>query len=362
MNEQAAGRLESAGARARALLGAGPPTGGTAAESAGGGAQAPGAADVALIAARLATDSALSADEANALAADLVDQAKAAAEKLVQSATVILTQRESLALESVMQVRGRPALRIIKSRLEGLAAYPGSELWQNFIVDYEQQMLGVAAATGAAMASAFATGNPPWVQGSAWLVADDRVVTNRHVLWSDQLKLVMSDGAAWRFRDGVSMAIEFAADDRDPRENIRKNVTEILYLSAPQDPVDIAVMRIEASGRTPLKIAGAAAQSRNLYVVGHPGQMIGVTEKVRAVFGNPDGRKRVSFGKRLETTIRAGEFIHDASTVGGYSGGPVLGMTDSQVIGLHYYGDPSDGNMAFTADTLLAHDAHRFFV
>jgi hypothetical protein len=358
MDEQRAARLETAGARARALLGAGPGSG-TATESAGASSQAPGAADVTLIAAKLARHGALSAEEAQATAAGLVQQAKTAVDKL--SGGNVLTEDDSLALESVMQVRGRPALRIVKGRLEDLSAYPGSELWQTLIAQHEQRMLATATATGAAMASVFATGNPPWLQGTAWLIADDRVITNRHVLVSDDLNLLVSDGDRKKFGPGISMAIEFAADNRDPAASVRRNVTEVLYVSERQDPVDIAVLRIEGSNAAPLKFATTAAPL-NLFVVGHPALALAVPEKVRAVFGNPDGRKRVSFGKRLDLTLKPGEFLHDASTIGGFSGGPVLGILDGTVAGLHYFGDPENGNMAITADTIRAHAAHQFCV
>ena len=358
MDEQQAGRLEGTGARARALLGGGRRSGTLSTESAGATSQAPGDADVALIAKKLEHHSTLPPETTQAIATELVDRAKAAVDKLADGAT--LTQDDSIALESVMQVRGRPALRILQQRLEDLSAYPGSELWQNLLVENETRMLATAAATGAAIVSAFDTGNPPWVRGSAWLIADDRVVTNRHVLMSDDLNLLVKDGDKRKFGAGISMAIEFAADNREPAASISRRVTEVLYISDPQDPVDIAVLRIDAGNATPLKLAANGASPRNLFVVGHPGLLLTVPDKVRAVFGNPDGRKRVSFGKKLDLTLRPGEFLYDASTIGGFSGAPVLGIVDGGVVGLHYFGDPENGNMAITADTLRAHASSQY--
>ncbi len=360
MNEQQGGRLETTGARARALLGGGPPGSPGAAESAGSNSRAPGDADVLLIAAKLEQHSTVTPEGARAVAAGLVDSAKAAVDQLWSGGT--LSEGESLALESVMQVRGRPALRILQNRLEPLSAYPGSELWQNLIADHETRMLATAAATGAAMVSAFDTGNPPWLQGSAWLITSDRVVTNRHVLMSQQLNLLVADGARRKFGDGYAMSIEFAADNRNGGASIRRKVLEVLYISELQDPVDVAVLRIESHDATPLTMAAGAATPNNLFVVGHPALAITVPDKVRAVFGNPDGRKRVSFGKRLDLTLKPGEFLHDASTVGGFSGAPVLGIIEGKVIGLHYFGDPANGNMAVTADAMRAHAAHQYFV
>lgn len=363
IDEATSGRLELTGARARALLGTG--RGGQGShESTEGGPPAPGTHDEQLLAARISRNPNMAPAAAAAIAADIVERARVATAKLEARPTdADLNDHEVLALESVMHVRGRPALRVYFNRLESLAAYPGSEFWQEFVAQYEDRIVAAAAATGAAVVSAFSTGNPPWVQGSAWLVAPDRVVTNRHVLVSprDGLNLVerAGDGSV-RFRAGDSVTIEFAADDRTPSARIQRRVTGILYLANPEDPVDIAVLAIEPQREsTPLSLAlGAGVTPNNLFVVGHPALMAAVPDDVQAVFGRPDGRKRVSFGKRLEGIGRRGEIVYDASTVGGYSGGPVLGISDGTVAGLHYYGDPVGGNLAVTAATIRAHRAY----
>jgi V8-like Glu-specific endopeptidase len=113
---------------------------------------------------------------------------------------------------------------------------------------------------------------------------------------------------------------------------------------------------------TPLRLFAENAEApADLFVVGHPGLMLQVPNEVQAVFGNPDGRKRVSFGKRLGAGGRIGVLGHDASTVGGYSGGPVVGIKGDGVAGLHYYGDPVNGNLAVTADALRAHESFAHF-
>jgi hypothetical protein len=364
IDESAAGQLERAGARARALLGSGTSAGHEAAENAQQGARPVSAADARLIADRIRRNSTVDPAAAETIAAEIVERARIARAKLEARATdADLTEQDALALESVMHVRGRPALRVFGSRLEALAAHPGSELWQEYIAQYEERIVAAAAVTGAALISAPSTGNPQWVQGSAWLIAPDRVVTNRHVLVSprDGLNLVEkgADGRV-RFRAGHGVTVEFAADDREPGARIQRRSTAILYLATPEDPVDIAVLAIEPlREHAPLALAPAAgATPNNLFVVGHPALMATVPEEVQAVFGKPDGRKRVSFGKRLEGAARRGNIVYDASTVGGFSGGPVLGIGSGVVAGLHYYGDPTNGNLAITAGTILAHRAY----
>ena len=233
MNEQTAGRLELTSTRAQAFFGSAKRSvaGGATAESTGDASQAPASRDVPLIAARIQRHSTIEPDAALAIATEIVERARVAVTKLDQLPSATLSEQDALALESVIHVRGRPALRVFQNRLESLELFPGSELWQDFITDYEERIIAAAAATGAALVTAFETGNPAWVQGSAWLVGRNRVVTNRHVLVSDTMNLLKpaENGSGWQIGDGYAIAIEFAADDRDPRAKIRRRVTEVLY-------------------------------------------------------------------------------------------------------------------------------------
>jgi hypothetical protein len=127
-----------------------------------------------------------------------------------------------------------------------------------------------------------------------------------------------------------------------------------------------AIIRIEISPAVtqtlaPLSLAVETFDSDQLYVIGHPGRMRNVPEEVLAVFGTPNERKRVSFGELLDPDAeRPSEILHDASTIGGYSGGCVLGFGSPAVVALHYYGDPINGNRAITAEALKAHAVTRF--
>jgi hypothetical protein len=361
MKEDLAGRLELSGARARALLGTSAPSGGglERAESTSDGPRLPNEDDAQRIATRIQAESGTTSDAALAIAKELVAQARAALDKKQ------LSEREALALESVMYVRGRPALRVLGSRLEGLDSFPGSELWQTFISDFEDAMVATASSTGGVFVDAPVTENPRWLQGSAWLIAADRVVTNRHVLLSQTAERLIKVGDSERdaqIREGFHLDIEFAADDRAPAKPTPRHVTGVLYVSKEDDPVDVAVMAIEPfADVAPLALAQPGTKPpENLFVVGHPGLTICVPDDVKAVFGNPDGKKRVSFGKLMAVLQAGAQILHDASTVGGYSGAPVVGISSGLVLGLHYFGDPASGNIAVSADALREHPVSQF--
>lgn len=363
MDERTAGRLELVGLRARRLLAPRTSNGTTAAESFDGGRGPPHAGDERRIATRIAAESSLDADSANAVAHDIVERAQSALDRmLADDWNGSLADEDAVALESVLHVRGRPALRVIGDRLESLEHHPGSEFWQDLIGDYEDRIVAATAATGAVVVSWFSSGNPPWVQGTAWLTAPNRVVTNRHVLMAGRpeshLVASASDGSAPKLKSGIELYLDFTHDHRAPGVQTRRRVTSVLFVAKADDPVDIAVLQIEAfAERTPLLLAPVgAATPGNLVVVGHPSPMAGIPATVQAVFGTPDGRKRASFGKRLDSP-RLGEFVHDASTIGGYSGGPVVGISNGLVSGLHYFGDPASGNLAVAADAIREHAA-----
>lgn len=367
MDESTGARLELTGARVRSLLGRRSAPVGDELENANDPTGPPCDRDVALLAERIAHESdTLRGAAAVAAASDIVLRATAAIEKLEGGTTdAALTDDDALALESVMQVRGRPAVRVVGQRLEPLDRHPGSDLWQLFIADYEQAIVDAAASTGAVVVIAPETANQPWLQGSAWVIGRNRVVTNRHVLLPPGgVPLIQRSGPVATLRADVTLMIDFAADDRILAETqVQRRVCGILYLAAENDPVDVAVLEVEPlDGKRPLELAAVGSEMpRNIFVVGHPGLAATVPSAVAAVFGRLDGRKRVSFGKRQPVGGRVDVLGHDASTVGGYSGGPVVSINGDAVVGLHYYGDPVNGNLALAAATLRAHPAYALF-
>jgi hypothetical protein len=360
MREDLAGRLEQTRARALALLGGGGSTERLSRkESSEGRSWPPDEDDAQSIALRMRSESNIQPERALALAREMVERARAALDK------DYLSDMEALALECVIHVRGRPALRILNSYLESLDNFPGSELWQNLITEFERRIISSAAATGGIFVENFTSGNPRWLQGTAWMVAPDRVVTNRHVLLPKSGERIVDQGVCEidaRVRDGFKIEVDFAADNRKPATNCSRRVTGILFVAKECDPVDVAILEIEPNSEAPPLILGSAATEvpKNLYIVGHPALSAVVPDEVKAVFSKPDGKKRVSFGQLLSIVDNEDIILHDASTIGGYSGGPVIGVSGKTVLGLHFYGDPSAGNYAVAAKALRNHPVQRF--
>jgi hypothetical protein len=370
--------LERVPSRARALLGsrsASRAAGPAAAESAGARVGPPDEVDRVAIARLLMAARATTGDgrvaglpvsrDADTIASLLVDRARAAMLHLENGASDGAVDRlDAVALESVMRTRGRPALAFEGDRLEALdpVKHPGSGFWRSLLDDNEARIIRVGNATGAVVVRDKLTDSPSWVQGTAWLVRADLAVTNRHVLFPPPggvrvARRVAGSETEARLKDDYETILDFAFDD-GPTRDVRHVVEGIVYVSAELDPIDVAVLRVKpmtGSAIAPLTLAQPTATARQLYVVGHPGKVDVVPDDVQAVFGTPNGRKRVCCGQTMPADpARPGELTHDASTIGGFSGGCVLGFTSDDVVALHYYGDPVVGNRAITVGALRA--------
>ncbi|WP_065754861.1 trypsin-like serine peptidase [Bradyrhizobium paxllaeri] len=389
IDEVVAGRLERVAPRAFRMFGV---AGERTLESTGGGVQQssssaglPNDADARAIADALKRESGRHAAAGPVAGRDLNIEADAIAAQLVARANEVLAQLRAggslgevsaegaYALESVMRVRGRPALNVEGDSIEPIDGqkHPGSEFWLTFRSDYENDLVSVASATGAVMVKDRMGIQPNWVQGTAWLVKSNLVMTNRHVLfppWGMRLaRRTPGETTTARFKSDLEVTIDFSFDDRQAGRPLTCPVSEVLYVSQDADPIDVALIRIGSPVETaqelpaPLSISSSPGDYQYIYVMGHPGKMPKVPENVLAVFGTPNERKRVSFGETIDTSAPGpNEFLHDASTIGGYSGGCVLPFLKREVIGLHYYGDPLSGNRAFTAAALRAHPVGQF--
>lgn len=303
------------------------------------------------------------------LAAALVEQAQQVVNALEAGASAgSFSDAQMVALESVIRTRGRPALKVEDGGLETLddARHPGSGFWRIPVSDHEAQLLRVAASTGAVIARVLAGGGASIVCGTAWLIAPNLVMTNRHVLFPP-----IGTPLAVRkpqhpteadFRPDIELFMDFAHEEGTAR-NGRVAIDGVPFVAEDADPVDVALLRIAAKpdGAITLPLATAADVSRQLFLVGHPGVLAAVPADVQAVFGTPNGRKRICFGEKLGANAAlAGVMGHDASTIGGFSGASVLAFGSAGVSALHYYGDPVRGNRAITAETLRAHAVAAF--
>lgn len=278
------------------------------------------------------------------------------------------------ALEAVLSMRGRPALKVEGNRLESidLTKHPGSGFWRTFVEEKEPNLIRAAGATGALIVRDRSGTLGTWVAGTAWLIKPDLVVTNRHVLLPDEPGILLAERipeaeTSARFKTGVEVLIDFAFDSGTARER-KYAAVDVPFVCAAHDPIDAALIRVNPVGTAftppqPLVLATTSPSSKYVYVVGHPGRVAAeeLTKEIQAVFGNPDGRKRISLGELMPPdTAFPNDLLHDASTIGGYSGSSLFCLDSNEVAGLHYHGTFLDGNRAVPANALRRHALAKF--
>lgn len=304
-------------------------------------------------------------DEMGHLSKSLVTEATAALRSLREGTpSHQLTPQATLALEAVISASTRPSARMDGEDLQDLGDVPGAEIWRTVVDTHRNNILAACQATGAVRVLDRGVGGMRWVQGTAWLISSTLAITNRHLLFPPQggvrLARRVPGTQTARLRRDVEVTLDFAWQNA-ASAGILYRITEIVFVADDKDPVDAAILRVEPLGIAAafLTVAAAAPETATrIYVVGHPGIMQAIPEPVRVVFGNPDEKKRVSFGEIMKNhDANPADIIHDASTIGGFSGGCVLPFLVRKVIGLHYWGDSVEGNRAISAGALRGHSA-----
>lgn len=303
-----------------------------------------------------------SPEEIEGIARRIVKTAHESLAKLDGAPVGALTAEETASLEAIVHVRGRPAARVLGDDLEDLTAFPESDRWALLYDAHRARVIAATRATAAVAVQDRLLPDLTWVQGSAVLIAPGLALTNRHVLvptnGATRLARRRPGEAGGTLKRYYKVELDFAFDS-GPERHVRYEVTGVPFISADDDPVDAALVTIAPGNGAPEPLAISDEDILDLdrlYVIGHPGRLLAVPEDVALVFGEPDERKRVSFGEVMDAeTIGGVHIVHDASTIGGFSGGPVLGFGSTEVMALHYWGDGVHGNRAIAARALTGH-------
>lgn len=304
--------------------------------------------------------------EIEGLARSIVGRAQRAVRKLDGAPLGVLAAEEASALEAVVHVRGRPAVRVLGRDLEDISVFPDSDLWIALYDQHRKKVLTAANATAAVRVRDTLLPAMQWVQGTAVRIGDRLALTNRHVLipanGGVRLARRVPGTTEARLKRSYELHLDFAFDGGPERANAFR-VTGVPFIAGDDDPVDAAVLEIEPASATDepappvLKITkDDVFDIDRLYVIGHPGRVKVVPAEIQLVFGDPDERKRVSFGMLMDPDdTDQVHIVHDASTFGGYSGGAVCGFAATDLQALHYWGDGVHGNRAIAARALHGH-------
>jgi V8-like Glu-specific endopeptidase len=181
--------------------------------------------------------------------------------------------------------------------------------------------------------------------GSAFLVARDLLMTNRHVA----IQFAQGLGHHVQFQPGLSSQIDFYRElGSDASLSLRVERVEMIH------PYwDMAILRVAGvpADRTPLKLAAQMPKdlpNHKVVVIGYPGFDPNGNQEYQQVqariFRGNYYVKRFQPGQLREiASIRSysqkvDALTHDCSTLGGNSGSAVIDLETGHVVGLHFAG------------------------
>jgi hypothetical protein len=280
----------------------------------------------------------------------LFDAGTRAVDKLSESRDTELSADEQSGLEAIVLLRFRPALLI----QGGTFADPPDE-WS---ILARPEVRPRIETTIRSVGRIEATNHPAgldWI-GTGFLVADDVVMTNRHVAMEFART---TDGATWNFPPRMKVRIDYT-EEYGSTAKAEFNITGIIGIH--DGDVDMALLRVSSRGSTgakrpkplPLSASPKLVKSRKLYVVGYPASDSRRNDPVemRRIFENIFDVKRLQPGIIMKLTAAGKLLTHDCSTLGGNSGSAVVDLDTHQVVGLHFGGKYLTGNSAHVLSTL----------
>jgi hypothetical protein len=265
-----------------------------------------------------------------------------------------LTPAENFGLEAIIVLEGRPAILLQRGELLQVP-----DEW-SVLNDLKDDINQTARSVGRIEVS----GHPSfdWV-GTGFLVADDVVMTNRHV--AEAFCHRPPRKRTWRFKPGMSGQIDYMEE----WGNLDKAEFEFRSVIGVHDVYDMAlfrVRRISPSGvepPQPLTIASESPEdldNHKVYACGYPawdGRRNEPAAMMR-IFANIFNVKRLQPGELRQFHANSNIVEHDCSTLGGNSGSCVVDLDTNRVVGLHFGGRFQQANKAvalwqLTDDPLL---------
>lgn len=201
--------------------------------------------------------------------------------------------------------------------------------------------------------------------GTGWFVADDIVVTNRHVA-----KLIAeNNGGKYEIKlgmDGLPLATSFnnahEYDDAPNGPDRVFKIAEVLYIERDTGPNDIAFLRVDRkpSGlvQSIIPISDTDVGPDELVcVLGYPARaprsVIPDQGLMRSLYLDRYDVKRAAPG--YTDTPESGLTRHDCTTLGGNSGSVLVSLVTGRAVGLHFSGLYKQANYAMRASELSAY-------
>lgn len=255
-----------------------------------------------------------------------------------------LTSDEKTGLEAIIHVFGRPAILIQNGTF---AAAP--EGWE-ILEEHRKAIESKFPSVGRIEELKKLNGG---MIGTGFLVADDVIMTNRHVARFFSIEGLNNN---WKLKIGMKPIIDYV-EEEGAETSAEFRITEIVGI---HETLDMALLRVEKTSQTspgikqpkPLTIASSEpdlSDVRKVYVVGYPASDNGgVTpdEVLLRLFSSVFEVKRLQPGEIQAVFDEKPILAHECSTLGGSSGSAVFDLETGHVIGLHFRGEFQKENHA----------------
>ncbi|MEE9377153.1 MAG: DNA/RNA non-specific endonuclease [Candidatus Lokiarchaeia archaeon] len=257
--------------------------------------------------------------------------------------------------EAIILDFGRPALLIRNDTF----SIPESNIWKSRLLTSKSKIENAIRSVG--RIELLDHPSFQWI-GTGWMVAENILVTNRHVALEFAEK---TDTGKYDFRVSprykkIRAKIDFKEEYHNP-ESLEIDVVKILYI---EDDIsrkpDIAFLEVKSTNGFLPKPIPLSTSKRNendvVAVIGYPAKDSRNNIDVMArIFNNIYQVKRLQPGQitSWDKSANVWYFSHDCSTLGGNSGSVVIDLETGEAIGLHFMGSYHENNYAVKADYLL---------
>ena len=259
---------------------------------------------------------------------------------------------DNIGLESIVLRRTRPVLAIRDNDAKlDFVDKADSEIWLARLtkakpfLDNAIRAVGRIDLQGARL---------DWV-GTGWLVADNILVTNRHV--AQEFAARKGDGYTFQLglNGPMSADVDFLEEIDNPATLIFKLIKP-LHIEDEPGP-DISFFEVEiTSGNsklaTPIKLAANVAVTPNVATIGYPAYDSRIPEPalMEDIFGKTYNKKRLAPGGI--TSVEEARILHSCTTLGGNSGSAVIDLDSGEALGLHFSGSFLATNYAVRSDVV----------
>jgi endonuclease G len=270
----------------------------------------------------------------------------------LKAATAVDPTEMVINQESIILKRLRPVLAVKNNTTELVFSdADDSQVWKERLSHAKSNLDRAIPATGRIELTG---GRLDWV-GTGWLVADEVIVTNRHVA----NEFALRKGEAFDFRMGLLGRVGAHTDflqEIDNPATLRFRLVRPLHIEEETGP-DVSFFEVEpTSGKhylaAPVPLARAVKVTQNVAVIGYPAYDSRIPDRVLMdkLYGGLYDRKRLAPG--AITKLDGTRLLHNCTTLGGNSGSLVVDLDSGEALGLHFSGSFLATNYAVRAEIL----------